>query len=110
MSDHKIKESSLGVVPVGQFDSTAIMLASKLTREIRKRSGCVVKLNDANLVNVIGRKVQELDEHDLNLINRLFVEHVSQISASSPAKAKQERYFKPQAKTIKSRFLHSLTN
>ncbi len=96
-NEYDVEEQAawLDSIEVGKFDANSIMLAAKIGREVRRRSGRIISLRDKNVVPELGRAVIEIDERDLNLMFRSLLERVvikesaAQISDEVVAKSKR---------------------
>ena len=92
-NDFDIEEQSewLGSLRVRPFDANGVVLASKIARELRKRSGAVVSLSSKNAVAELGRAVLELNDKDLNYLFRVLLDSVTAQDSvlTSPSKKKR---------------------
>ena len=76
--DYDIKEQSqwLESLSVRPFDSKGVVLASKIAREVRKRSGVAVSLSGEKAVADLGKAVLQINEEDLNYLFRVLLDSV----------------------------------
>ena len=77
--DFDIEEQSqwLESLSVTPFDSKAVMLASKIAREVRKRSGVAVSLSGEKAVADLGKAVLQINAEDLNYLFRVLLDSVT---------------------------------
>lgn len=78
-NDFNIEEQAqwLNSLAVKPFDSKGVMLASKIAREVRKRSGEIVSLSSKKAVAELGRAVLAIDDRDLNYLFRILLDSVT---------------------------------
>ena len=83
--DYDIKEQSewLESLSVRPFDSKGVMLASKIAREVRKRSGIAVSLSGEKAVADLGKAVLQINEEDLNYLFRILLDSVTKQDAQN---------------------------
>ncbi|MCH2190850.1 MAG: hypothetical protein MK188_08000 [Gammaproteobacteria bacterium] len=86
-NDFNVEEQAqwLDSLEVKPFDSKGIMLASKIAREVRKRSGVVVALSGKQAVADLGRAVLEVDDPDLNHLFTALLDSVAKEPAEGAA-------------------------
>ena len=77
--DFDIEEQSqwLESLSVRPFDSKGVMLASKIAREVRKRSGIAVSLSGEKAVADLGKAVLQINAEDLNYLFRVLLDSVT---------------------------------
>ena len=56
----------LGSIDITSLDTPTIIRASRIAKEIRKKSGIVVTLSKGNLFKNLGQEVLKLDDNELN--------------------------------------------
>ena len=95
-NDFNVDEQAqwLDSLEVKPFDSKGVMLASKIAREVRKRSGAIVSLSGKKAVADLGRAVLEIDDRDLNYLFRVLLDSVTKDESeenSDSSKKKRRR-------------------
>jgi len=90
--DYDIKEQSkwLESLSVRPFDSKGVMLASKIAREVRKRSGIAVSLSGEKAVADLGKAVLQINEEDLNYLFRVLLDSVTKQDVPDDEKSSQD--------------------
>ena len=64
----------LGKIKLNELSNQSLILISKLSREIRKANGSIIKLNNPSLIIELAQQVMQIDSPGLHKLYRSFLE------------------------------------
>ena len=81
MIEHIYDQSEwLGKIKINELSNQALLIASKLSRDIRKRSGSIIKLQNPALPMLLAENVVAIDDDELNKLYRSFLEEAMRVN------------------------------